>query len=174
MRKFFIFGQYFMIDSTANLGNLVACIPLWTAWMKWSSRELLQNISGGVILAMVDRRHMVEIHVTSTMHVCSRYVLELKPLDLTATTSSIISKRVCTLCRSMEKWGECKRSFYIFGEKFSPFFRTDVYSPKAFNTYIFCGPVSSGLWGRLFSPKACINSVQSLTIVGFTLTVHAW
>jgi hypothetical protein len=38
----------------------------------------------------------------------------------------------------------------------SPLFSAlnDVYSPLAFNTYIFCGPVSSGFLGRLFSPKS--------------------
>lgn len=77
--------------------------------------------------------------------------------------------------RSMEKWEECRRFSYIFGEKFFPFFHADFYSPLAFNTYtIFCGPVSSGFLGRLFSPITCMNSVQFCTIFRFTPTVHAW
>ena len=70
------------------------------------------------------------------------------------------------------KMGKSRRSSYILEEKFSQIFLADVYSPLALNTYIFCGPFSSGFLGRLFSPKTCVNSVQFCTIVGFKLTVH--
>ena len=60
----------FQIDSTANLGNLVTTTIHWlTAWMKGSSREILQRAPGKQSHSIVNRHSVVEICMTNT-YVC--------------------------------------------------------------------------------------------------------
>ena len=81
------FFQNFQIDSTANLGNLVAPTIHWlTVWMKGSSSKRLQHTPCKQSHSIVNRHSMVEICMTNTYLCWTTYGFILDSQQLPGTS----------------------------------------------------------------------------------------